>query len=237
MDKYSNYSLLFLKKIANYYNREYNKNICTDCSRSKLLQTLYNLYPECNHSDACLLKDIKDKQLYNFIYEHTFNGVKRELKTNDIDYVMKKYQKIYNDFYYLGTMSSDFDVQSVIQKIIKSSKKRIAMIMNTDPSYKPGQHWIAIFFEKNKKELKIDYYDSFGINMVKQLKPFIQELQKHFEIDLTINQKRQQYSKTECGVYSIYFILSKLENKTMKQIVKHNISENQILKIRKKIIG
>jgi hypothetical protein len=48
--------------------------------------------------------------------------------------------------------------QGVFSRDTLPSKPRL-LICNTDPSDKPGQHWIAIYVDKN---LRGEFFDSFG---------------------------------------------------------------------------
>ena len=57
-----------------------------------------------------------------------------------------------------GTFSCD-----AIPKI--KYKQPIAIIINTDPSYKPGEHWVALFINNNIAE----YFDSFGGKPIKEI--------------------------------------------------------------------
>ena len=52
------------------------------------------------------------------------------------------------------------------------------------------------------------------------------------EYKLIYNDKRHQYGGSECGVYSMYFLLQRLENISMKQISKKNISDEKMNKLR-----
>jgi len=36
-----------------------------------------------------------------------------------------------------------------------------AYVINSDPSSKPGEHWIAVYFDKN---IKAEYFDSYGLS-------------------------------------------------------------------------
>ena len=48
-----------------------------------------------------------------------------------------------------------------------------------------------------------------------------------------INKVRHQYKNTECGIYSIYFIVSQLEGKRFKDVSENIIKDEEIFKKRK----
>ena len=64
---------------------------------------------------------------------------------------------IENDFYakkyYLGTVAID--------QLPQYFKYPSCFIVNNQKSNQPGQHWIAIYFGKNRKA---EFFDSFGQN-------------------------------------------------------------------------
>ena len=44
---------------------------------------------------------------------------------------------------------------------LSSERRPFALVLNTDPRDKPGQHWLAIFGPFNKP---IELFDSFGLS-------------------------------------------------------------------------
>lgn len=82
--------------------------------------------------------------------------------------------------------------------------KVMAIIANTDPSHKPGQHWVAYFYTKTH----VFYFDSYG---QPPLKPTLRKMmsyrrhKKHFG-------RRLQGSGHMCGEYCLFFILAMLYN-------------------------
>ena len=62
-------------------------------------------------------------------------------------------------------LRSHRDTQKIFKDVYASDKlpripkqKTLALIANTDPSHKPGQHWVAVFFNKTT----VYYFDSYG---------------------------------------------------------------------------
>ena len=84
-------------------------------------------------------------------------------------------------------------------------KRPCALIVNLDPSWKPGSHWVAIFLED--KGGPAHYFDSFG------RPPFddaiISFLNRHSKQGWIYNGTRyQSISSTLCGIYCIAFLKS-----------------------------
>ena len=90
-----------------------------------------------------------------------------------------------------------------------------SLVVNTDPSTKPGQHWVAFFIDSNRHG---SYFDSFGREPHKE----------EFKDFLTKNCPTWEYNKCQiqspfvstCGQYCIYFLLYKCRGNSLKQIIK-----------------
>lgn len=76
----------------------------------------------------------------------------------DIEALEKEYEKLFQDYKFLGTVPIDFDLHSEtgeclvsalcrtrIDKLFKEGYHKIGIIFNTDPHDGPGEHWVALF--------------------------------------------------------------------------------------------
>ena len=61
-------------------------------------------------------------------------------------------QLLKNTKYFIGTFACDL--------LPSRFKKPALFVVNTDPSNRPGEHWIALFINSNGKG---EYFDSFGL--------------------------------------------------------------------------
>jgi len=229
-------------------------------SKKELWYSIYNvLKPLCNYEscwiDLKFINNIPDKKLKQKIKYFTFkpkfyNGnIDRDywLNTIDIDKVMKQYEKKYFDFYYLGTMPSDFYkyIPVNFKKILSSPL--VGIIFNLDTFYDTGSHWTSLYIDNKKYEMF--YFDSFGKEPNKYIYKFISLYNKNFnnkniklngknsnitmndnnpyKFKLYINTKQHQTGNSECGVYSIYFLINKLKNtfSNNKQISDQNMKD------------
>ena len=61
-------------------------------------------------------------------------------------------------------------------KSIKTVSYPSSFVINLDPSYKPGSHWVAVYFDKNGVG---EYFDSFaGYTLLTKLYIFYARMQK-----------------------------------------------------------
>lgn len=114
----------------------------------------------------------------------------------------------YTRNHFLGIFACDL---LPLQKI----RKRPALIIcNTDEHNKPGQHWIAIYIENEKK---IEYFDSFGLypnNL--HINRFIKQ---NCETLLTNNTMIQGLFSKYCGHFCALFLYSKCLGISMKNFL------------------
>ena len=184
------------------------------------------------------------------------------LTDSDIEKVMKQYEKAYKCFYFVGCSPIDFDLEikdidskenpeddCVCEKLCKFSvkecidwgKNKIGVIFNTDPHDKSGQHWISLFI--NIKKGQIFFFDSVGSKIPDEIMVLVDRIIKqglnqnppiHFKFDQN-HPIEHQYSDTECGMYSLYFIVHMLQDKlTARYLKTHILSDKYIEKYRKK---
>ena len=164
---------------------------------------------------------------------------KEWLDSTDIIRVMKQYEKAYSDFEFIGPSPIDFDKRMLygecvwdelcnfsLSEQVKHGKTKVGFVFNTDPHNKPGQHWISMFLDI--KEGFIFYFDSTGDKIPKQVNVLVKRIQEQArELDLDIkyddtHKISHQKKDTECGVYSLFFIIYMLEKKINAEFLKNN---------------
>ena len=107
---------------------------------------------------------------------------------------------------FLGVFASD-----KIPKILPRKHPQ-CFVVNLDPSWKPGSHWIAACFRKTKKKNVLEIFDSYG--MAPNIKTG-----KEWKI-IHNPHKFQKMGSIVCGHYSVYFVKNRLKGKTFKNILK-----------------
>lgn len=165
------------------------------------------------------------------------------LSNVDINRVMRQYEENIPSFMYLGAVPIDFAaIRSSkidgfsIKKCLEQKKMFVGIVFNTDPSYKPGQHWICAFIDIKKRE--INFFDSYGKDGVypKEVQAFFDKIvseSKTLKMPFVIkkNTTRHQMDNSECGVYCMYFISRRLQTK-FEEIVKNRVPDKEVNKER-----
>jgi hypothetical protein len=165
---------------------------------------------------------------------------------------MKQYEKAYKCFDFIGPSPIDFDTKKLygecvweelchfnLKQQIDKGKTKIGVIFNTDPHNKPGQHWMSLFINIKKKQ--IFFFDSVGDKAPRQVMKLVNRIKKQgnaigikFEFDQN-HPVEHQYGNTECGVYSIYFIVHMLEDKLTEHYFKTHILKDEYMEKFRKI--
>ena len=170
------------------------------------------------------------------------------LSSVDIMNVMKQYEKAYKCFDFIGPSPIDFDTRKLygecvwdelcnfsLEDQIKNGKTKIGIIFNTDPHNKPGQHWISMFI--NIKKHKIFFFDSTGDAPTSEIIDFINRIKEQglnlnppvkFNVDSNEGIEHQ-YGNTECGIYSLFFIVHMLEDKMTDNYLKTHILKDEYM--------
>ena len=171
------------------------------------------------------------------------------LSTIDINQVLYQYEEKYPDFKFLGAVPRDFmDLDYLpfqkfnFENFESEGYKRFGVIFNTDKSSGRGKHWISLFCDLDKGQ--IYFSDSMGTRQPKEVNEFMKIIEKYLievkkiqEPDVRYNKTQHQKGNSECGVYSINFILRLLKGKTFDHLTRKRLTDNQVNKCRIKYFG
>lgn len=211
-----------------------SKEIDLTQSINSIYQQLHERLEKLCNKDSCwinlnFINELQDKNLKESLLYFTFKpkglpSKRSWFNTNNINEIMEQYQDLYKDkFIFLGAQPSDFSkIASINWKKIKTIPY-LAIIFNTDPHNKSGQHWLSVFIDNNQK--KVDYFDSLGKLPNKNIASFLKHFKKY---QFTFNKKAHQKGGSNCGAYSCYFIIERLKGKTFEDITKNLIPDKQM---------
>jgi hypothetical protein len=190
---------------------------------------------ECAN-DECILSKIKDDDKRKEIEETAFApkqpsewklNINEWLSDNDILEVISQYVDAYKDFVFLGPSFIDFDYRLNINECVENSlckfslpeyikqgKTKIGIIFNLDDHTKSGSHWVSLYIDV--KCNCIFYFDSAANPMPNEVDTLIKRIKKQSDIPFKVHTNgtfEHQYENTECGMYSLFFIITMLTNK------------------------
>ena len=257
MNNYSCYTNKALYKLRDLWNARHPDVKIKSNSPKEIHYILSNKLINLCNKESCWIKqkglfgEINNDLTDSFAPE-TPNEWKQNpyawLSSEDIIKVMKQYEKAYKCFDFIGPSPIDFDTRKLygecvwdelcnfsLKNQIDNGKTKIGIIFNTDPHYKPGQHWISLFINIKKKQ--IFFFDSTGDKPLPQIMALVnrikdQGLKLKPKIKFTFDSNEgieHQYGNTECGIYSIYFIVHMLEDKMTSHYLKTHILKDEYM--------
>jgi hypothetical protein len=250
-------ALHILKKIWNA--RHNDVKIHSNDPKEIWQQFRNNMSNTCN-SEACWLRHqcIKNK-IPHELWENIFapNAPKEWLKNPqewltsiEIEKVMQQWERVYKCFEFIGPSPIDYDKHKLFGECVwedlcrfslldmkKRHKNKIGVIFNLDPHDKDGSHWVALFINLKKQE--IYYFDSYGEEIPRRINKFVKMVIKQAKnlnenYELKVITKRHQYSQSECGMYSLYFIIEMLKDKPFSYFQNNKIPDKKMIALRNK---
>ena len=169
------------------------------------------------------------------------------LATDDIEDVMEQYEDAFPSFEFIGPVPLDFASKSPVpswgtciidemcklnlQKMRSAGTEKIGICFNFDPHDKPGSHWVASMIDL--KENIAYYYDSYGKPPPKEINDFFAKCKTQGIKRIVYNDIRHQRKQSECGMYSIFFLVSMLLGKKFDEICLDELTDDRMLLLRK----
>lgn len=254
-NKYTCFSKNALNNIAQSWNNTYPNNKIKIVSKDNKLKIWNNidrmLKKTCN-SEYCWLKQqfidnnnkhkLRSEYFKPLMPNKWFENKNEWLNTYDIEKVMNQYMKKHKNFHFIGPVPMDFDTElgpgncvidelckMDINNLIKKGKHKLGIIFNLDKHSEPGSHWVSFFadFINNKQY----YFDSYGIKEPDEVTKLMNRFKEQRRIlnknmESFTNNVRHQFKGSECGVYSMHFIIKLLENNSYEDIINNVIKDD-----------
>ena len=89
-----------------------------------------------------------------------------------------------------------------------------AYVINSHPSSKPGEHWIAVYFDKHGKG---EYFDSYGLPP--SVNGFTALMERNSKEWVYNDKTLQSLFFTTCGHYCVYFVLYRCRGYTVVCVI------------------
>lgn len=249
-------SLNLLVEMAKAYNEEYDDKIELNSTIELLNPPKYKKYlvkvfskrlDRVCDNQKCWIKQKFINRLNNKIQEELQENTFRPdgpqdttwLNTNNINDTLTQYETKYPDFKFLGSVPIDFDDLPIygfknldFKELMEKGKNKLGVVFNLDEHYKTGSHWVGLFADLEKGQ--VYFFDSYGIKPPERIVIFMRRIAKFIKNELSIfpkvdyNKTRNQYKGSECGVYSISFILRMLKDGDFETITNNVIKDDKI---------
>lgn len=230
-----------------------NKIIKDTKDITKNLKKIYNC-----ETDSCLLKR---REVINVIGYDTANYQLKEnfkpdgpldknewLSNYDIDDVLKQFSKKKDNanFKHISFQMRDFEkVGSELAttdfiKEYENGVRCFGVILNDDVSTGKGTHWTAMFGDFRKEPFTIEHFNSSGAGPKNEVRVWMAKtkmlLEKHFNtkvVVVEVSKVQHQMDNSSCGPYSLYYIISRLENIPYEKFQEKRIPDSEMWEFRK----
>jgi Ulp1 family protease len=113
--------------------------------------------------------------------------------------------KDYRKHGYMGAIPRDY-----LKSVKPLSGEPWSLVLNTDPSTKPGQHWVGIFCDPAKGKT-IEYYDSYADECPKDIRKDLKALVDKMKLKEPLKFKtssvvNQSVNSSNCGFFVCRFL-------------------------------
>jgi hypothetical protein len=224
-----------LLRIRDEYNATNATNPIVAANPLQIWNELRLRNSKCKSED-CWLRNVRDKSLRRQIKKYVFapsqppdwkDNPREWLSNFDIEQVMKQYEVAHPRFKFIGPTFVDFRERKkannhcVSQPLCDFSLTDcraknidcVGIVFNLSKyDDDDGSHWVSMFIDI--KNNFIFYLDSGGDRPPKSIDQFAKEVQAQGTEMMYIKNKRQhQFGASECGMYSLFFIITMLTGK------------------------
>jgi hypothetical protein len=216
---------------------------------------LKNVY-DCN-SESCLLmqgeiidvigQDKASEQLKERFKPDGPLDKKTWFSNINIDSVLDQIEKKYTNkkFKHIPYQMRDFQKtcgELATIDFVKEYKKGIrcfGVVFNDDVSTGNGTHWTAMFGDFSKEPFTIEHFNSSGAGPKNEMREWMTKTKHKLEKELNkkvevkeVSKIQHQEDNSSCGVYSIYYIISRLEGLSYTLFEKNRIPDKLMWEFR-----
>jgi hypothetical protein len=155
------------------------------------------------------------------------------LSNYNIDKTLQQWATHFKDFFAYNFNMVDYERQGDtlhtidIMDLYDRGYRTCACVINSDVYSGRGKHWMALFVDmRNLSQWTVEFFNSSGNRPVESFARWLTKtknrlediIEKHnlknIKVDIIkVTGIMHQYSKTECGVYSLYYIWARLNGK------------------------
>ncbi len=173
------------------------------------------------------------------------------LSDSNIDNVLRQNMIKYKKFYAIPHQMIDFvkhktELATINIPYILKNCNTIGVVLNTDVTDKKdggkgGLHWFAIFIDARRTPYTLEFFNSSGNLPVHQVQTWLNKTKRDLERSgkkteiVVVSSNELQKSDTECGVFSLWFILSRVKGVNVSEFKNVNMgpSDEKMLEFRK----
>lgn len=173
------------------------------------------------------------------------------LNNFNIDETLQQWAHAHPDFFAYNFNMRDYESHGDtlytvdVADLYREGYRAAACVINSDVYAGRGKHWMALFMDARRDDRwTVEFFNSSGnppvvefCNWLIKTKHQLQKVAREKGITPRIDVIRtsticHQKSRTECGVYSLYYIYSRLKGIDWEYFAKHPISDTVMFEFR-----
>ena len=190
-------------------------------------------------TDECLIDSVSNKTIKAYIVKHALapkqptewkKDINTWLSNFDINKVMDQYEDAYPDFKFFPSTYIDFDTKVdgtscvnddicrfSLEEYLKNGKRKFGFVFNLADHTQSGSHWISAYIDID--DGYAFFFNSTGEKIPPEVKKLVTRIKGQaqklgYKLKLHTNTRySHQEGNTECGMYSLFFIITMMTNK------------------------
>lgn len=248
-----------LYQLREYYNKHHPSTPILSNNPSQLWHDFRTRFFSCKRED-CWLKEIDNIELRENLEKFLFapsqpvewkKKPSEWLSNFDIFEVLHQYELTHSTFKAFGPTPIDFDSRPKdesgkcvweelctfqLSNYLEKGKTKLGMVFNLDKHDEQGSHWVSLFVDLEERFLF--YLDSAGNRIPKEIRKLVKRIQAQgMSLSPPLKFKfyenyplEHQLGNTECGMYSLYFIITMLTGETEERTFRTALEKIQFFK-------
>lgn len=181
--------------------------------------------------------------LSNFDIDDVLNEVKKayaDEKFWNIPFQMRDFKKNAPDTNADDTTKNENLETFDIVKKYKEGYRCFGVVINTDYSTGKGVHWFCLFVDMRTDNVTIEYFNSSGSEPLTEISAWMKKtkvlLEKEFPNkkveDLVVSKEEHQKDDHSCGVYSLYYVISRVSRIPYQYFENNLVKDSKMHKFR-----
>ena len=125
--------------------------------------------------------------------------------------------------------------------LYNKGSRTMACVINSDTYQGNGKHWMALFADARGDKWTVEFFNSSGnppapewVNWLVKTKAAMEEFNPNVAI-VKASSFRHQQSRTECGVYSLFYIWARLQGTPVEYFRANPIPDQLMLEFRQHV--
>lgn len=125
-----------------------------------------------------------------------------------------------------------------INEVYSQKYNTAACVINSDVYKNPGKHWMALFVDMRQEPFTVEFFNSSGNPPVAEFTAWMQESVTRLESlgkkaeSVCVSRIKHQYSRTECGVYALWYIYCRLNGRSYREFSDEVIPDTDMFRFR-----